>query len=280
MTSFQKVIKYCAIGFALFLAVSIIYGIASAAIAFLGVVTGAPVFRDKDDKYGLVEDYNNINSLDIDISSCKLTIQTGDQFHVEAKNVPKDFKVEVTEDGVLKIRDDKSSHFLWFSINNSNAKVDLYLPQDFIAKNAEIENGAGEIEIDKLRAEKLIITTGAGRLKGRNIVADESALIENGAGEVVLKDVMLEDAVFDCGVGRVSVTGQLLGENTIDCGIGEVDLELTGRIGDYDINIDKGLGSARINGEKYRQSFYQNLNANHSIDVDGGIGSISIDIVE
>lgn len=280
MTSFQKVIKYCAIGFALFLAVSIIYGIASAAIAFLGAVTGAPVFRDKDDKYGLVEDYYNINSLDIDISSCKLTIQTGETFRVEAKNVPKDFKAEVTEDGVLKIRDDKSSHFLWFSINNSNAKVDLYLPQDFIAKNAEIENGAGEIEIDKLRAEKLIITTGAGRLKGRNIVADESALIENGAGEVVLKDVMLEDAVFDCGVGRVSVTGQLLGENTIDCGIGEVDLELTGRIGDYDINIDKGLGSARINGEKYRQSFYQNSNANHSIDVDGGIGSISIDIVE
>lgn len=280
MTSFQKVIKYCAMGFALFLAVSIIYGLSSAAIALFGAITGAPVFEDKDDQLELVQEYKNINRLDIDISSCKLTIQTGDRFRVEALNVTKDFKIDVTKDGVLKIRDDKTSRFLLFGINNANAKINLYLPEDFIAKYAKIDSGAGEIEIDGLHAKKLMITTGAGRFIANNIIADESATIENGAGEVVLENAVLEDANFDCGVGRVRVNGQLLGENTIDCGVGEVDLELVGKIDDYDINIDKGLGTARINGEKYRDGVYQNSYAEHSIEVDGGVGNISIIIAE
>ena len=81
MTTLQRVIKYCAIAFAVFLIVSIISGICGA----IGMVTGLvdeDVVGDKQ-TYTISSD---IESLEIEVSAANLEIVTGDCFSVESNH--------------------------------------------------------------------------------------------------------------------------------------------------------------------------------------------------
>ena len=78
MTTAQKIIKYCAIAFAVFLIVSIIGGI-------VGAVTSVPALvsdgRGEMETYAVTE---TVKNLEIDLSGARLEIKTGDRFSVES----------------------------------------------------------------------------------------------------------------------------------------------------------------------------------------------------
>ena len=79
MTSLQRVIKYCAIAFAVFLSVSIISGICSAVAMVFGFLGG--------DSVGEMQTYSisgEITSLDIEIGMAAFEIVEGENFSVES----------------------------------------------------------------------------------------------------------------------------------------------------------------------------------------------------
>jgi hypothetical protein len=292
MSSFQKVIKYCAIAFAILLGIGIISGIANAAFAIVSVVSGVSNHNNfnfnfnnnnsKNEKtIDFSETYSDVTSLDLDNATGELKIRIGDTFKVEAENVSENFEAKVNSNGKLTIRENRNKiEFFWFQFdgfNSPNSKITVYLPVDFVAEEAKINTGAGTVSVEGLKAEYLLISAGAGNISGSNLVADE-VKIEGGVGNVNFSDVNFADADFDCGVGNLYIEGVLLGENKIDCGVGEVDLDLKGDVDDYDLDIDSGVGTVRLNGEKIRDSRNSNSGADNSIKVDGGVGNVKINI--
>ena len=64
-------------------------------------------------------------------------------------------------------------------------------------------------------------------------------------------------------------------ESSIDYGIGETSLALLGNAEDHQIKLDKGIGEARLNGEKMNDDSVYGGGSNR-IDIDGGIGELNI----
>jgi hypothetical protein len=291
MSSFQKVVKYCAIAFAVLLGIGIISGIANAAFSLVSVVSGGGFvsnnnFNNNNNNEKTIdfsETYSDVRSLDLDNATGELKIRIGETFKVEAENVSESFEAKVSGNGKLTIRENRNKiEFLWFQFdgfNSPNSKITVYLPTDFVAEEAKINTGAGTVSVEGLKTEYLLISAGAGNISGSNLSADE-VKIDGGVGNVHFSDVNFTDADLDCGVGNLDIEGILLGKNKIDCGVGEVELDLKGNVDDYELDIDSGVGTVRLNGEKIKDSHNSNNWADNSIEVDGGVGNVKINIKE
>lgn len=277
MSSFQRVIKYVAIGFAVLLAVGIISGIASAAINIISAVTGRSFFGHNEKRIDFTSDFTGVESLDVSNNAGNMYIVVGDTFRVEAVNVLDSFHAEVSGNGTLTVSEDDKA-FQWFNFldfGNHKSKITVYLPEDFVADKAYINTGAGDLQIDRLEAEDLTINAGAGNVRGNNITADKTRL-DGGVGNITLTGVSFNDADLKCGVGSMRLDGTLQGDNKLDCGIGDIDLELEGSREDYDIDVDSGIGTIRVDGQKVSE-LDQDNDASNSLNVNGGIGKVTID---
>lgn len=127
------------------------------------------------------------------------------------------------------------------AINNGGGSIALTIPEDMKFEEVQLEVGAGEAWIDELKADFLDVKVGAGE-------ADFGHL-----------DVKTLDA---------------------EVGVGELTAELVGSEGDYNYNIESGIGEIEIGDNSYggfaeRQNI-TNPGADRVIDMECGIGSVSI----
>ena len=264
MSTAQKIIKYCAIAFALFLTVSIIGGI-------VGALSTIPVFLDSDDNVGEMKTYSvngNVESLEIDLSGAQLEIKTGNKFSVESNH--KHLNLD-NKDGVLKVQEEKTG----IGFHSDRIKIILTVPERFNFQRADISTGAGTIKIDTLLADKLSLDLGAGEADIHNLVANVSSKINGGAGELSIAGGELANLNFDMGIGEVNLESRLTGDCEIDYGVGELNLTLIGTQEDYSITLDKGVGSATLDGQKMNDGVTYG-NGNTDIEIDGGVGELYI----
>lgn len=279
MSEFQKIIKYCAMAFAAFLAFSILTGIVTAVLALGGFLSNSP-------GKGVTEinkSFENVKSLSIEHSIGTLNIKQGssNKVEVEAENVSEDMVIDRSFSGELRI---KSKFSFWNILDGKNAMgsksvITIYIPEDFVADKVRLDAGAGNIYIEALNTEKLDVNAGAGNINGSRIRADKVKL-DGGVGDITFEDVEFSDTDIDSGVGNVNIDGNLYGKNKIDCGVGNVTLDLLQSPDDYDLTVDKGMGSIRINGEKYSNLNWNNRKADNSLDINGGVGNIDINFKE
>ena len=266
MTSLQKVIKYIAIAFATFLSVSIIGGILMALSNISFLLSGSK--GDAGDMKTYSVD-SGVSSLSLELSGAELQIKTAEEFSVESNN--KYIEVE-SDNGELRIYETKKL----FSYSPKGLTVILNIPEGFVFDDAEIETGAGKVEIDGLSADTLDISFGAGEADIRNLVANSSANIDGGAGELSIDGGLLRNLELDMGVGELTLESRLEGKSCLDYGVGETNLVLRGNREDYKIEIDKGVGEALLEGENMKDDSVYGAGTNE-IDIDGGIGAISIE---
>ena len=232
MTTAQKIIKYCAIAFAVFLVVSII-----------GAVTSVPLLVSGGEGIGEMKTYavtGAVKNLEIDLSGARLEIKTGDHFSVESDH--KYLDVE-NADGILTMKEDRPA----FGFYSEGARVILTIPERFTfgkaaigtltaTARASINSGAGELRI------------GGGELAGLNL--------NIGVGEADLESRLTGNCSIDYGVGELNLilTGTL--EDyciTLDKGVGEATLDGTKMSddvvygdGETSIEIDGGVGAMKI----------------------------------
>ena len=69
------------------------------------------------------------------------------------------------------------------------------------------------------------------------------------------------------------------GKSQLDYGVGETNLTLLGSREDYKIEIDKGIGEAKLEGESMKDDSVYGWGENR-IEIDGGIGAIYIEFSE
>lgn len=270
MTSVQKVIKYLAMALAIFLCVNIIGGIISA-------VAGVSLFfsNKENDAIGEMQVYpidSEISSLSIDLSAAELKIETADNFSVESNHK----YISVKEDnGKLCIDETKKP----FSLLSKGVTVILNVPEGFVFDDAAVETGAGKVEIDALSADVLNLSLGAGEAKINSLTANSRADIDGGAGALTIDGGLLNNLDLDMGVGELNLKSRIEGESNIDYGVGETKLTLIGSKADYKIELDKGIGEAKLDGEDMNDDSVYGYGLNF-IEIDGGVGSIKIEFAE
>ena len=264
MTSLQKIIKYCAIAFALFLAVSIIGGIVSV-VSSLNFLSGDAQDVGDMKTYAVTD---AVDTLEIDLTAAQLEVVSGEKFSVESNH--KYLKTD-TMSGHLTVKETRQ--FVGF--HSPEAKVILTIPENYTLKKAVIATGAGTVKIDALSAEKLTLDLGAGEVNIGELTVTNNAKIDGGAGALTINGGSLANLDFDMGVGKVVLTNALTGDSKIDYGVGELSLTLIGTAEDYCIELDKGIGEATLDGQKMADDTVYGQGENH-LEIDGGVGSMNI----
>lgn len=265
MTTMQKVMKYVAIAFAVFLIVGIFGGIAS-------VLSGVALVSGSKDAVGKMKTYavtGTVEELEITLSATRLVIKNGEDFALESNH--KYLEIE-NSDRVLKVKERRNV----FGIHATDVKVILTIPADFEFKRVAISTGAGTVKIDTLLADRLSLDLGAGKAYIGSLNASSRSQISGGAGKLTIGGGELANLDFDLGVGEASLNSRLTGNSKIDCGVGKFDLTLQGEPEEYAIVLDKGVGKATLDGAEISDDAAHGEGEN-SVQIDGGVGEIDIE---
>lgn len=264
MTTAQKIIKYLAIAFAIFLCASIVGGIMRA-VGLLGGLFGDELVADEITTYNVNSEIDGIN---IKINAADLQIKQGEKFLVESNL--KNLKIE-EKGGVLILKETKS-----LASTYTGAVLTVYIPSDAKLYSVDLTTGAGRVSADRLSTKKINFELGAGEVIIGELTAALEADIDGGAGEITISGGKLNGLDFNMGVGRLNFTAQLTGECEFDLGIGESNITLLGGKDDYRLHIEKGLGSITLNGEN-TSSIKGYGNGANRIEINGGIGAINVE---
>ena len=263
MTTLQKVIKYLAMAFAVFLTVSIISGILSA-VGLLGGLFSSDAVLEDAKTYSVNA---KIHNLDITINAADLLIKEGEAFSVESNL--QNLKVE-EKDGLLTIEETKK-----FAGTYTGAVLTVYVPAGTVFDNVNLITGAGRLTIGKLSAGTLDFVLGAGDVFIDSLVATKSADIEGGAGRITISGGTLKDLELEMGVGQLNLTSVLTGDCTMDLGIGESNLTLMGNKDDYQLDLNKGIGNISVDGKNV-SDYGSSGNGTNTVEINGGVGSIHV----
>lgn len=295
MNSREQNIKNGAIAFAIVLAILII------GIMCVGIHSVVSIFIPGSDNAvtdkTILEQYigQTPKVIVIDNSVGQLTIESGDIFQVSGSNVLKDFSCKF-DDGTLTV-DNTYNKKINIS-GTSKCTLTITVPEGTNLKGLEISTGAGNCIISDITTDKFNIETGAGNTTITNFSAD-AITVNAGAGNIEFNSSSLDNITLNCGVGNLdindsSISGkskiecgvgnftltncELSGECEADCGIGEFTLDLNGNLDDYEIDISSSVSKIKLNGKTYTKLDKLNKGADNSIKIDGGVGSISINI--
>lgn len=271
MSEGQKVIKYIAIAFAIFLTVNIIGGIITAFACIAGVTGIVSISNNTENMVDFSESYTQVEQIQIECKLSNLSIEQGDEFKVEATTIEDKFECE-NKDGILKIRE---KEFRFFRNNVSDSNITVYIPENEKLTNVKIETGAGKVTIEKLSTDKLKLDLGAGSVKISDINVEKEAKINGGVGKVKIENSILNNLELDCGVGEFEMTAKLIGNTDIDCGVGRLEVNLIGNEDDYKISAKKGLGSFTIKSKEIQNDTTYGNGENY-IKIEAGVGSTAV----
>lgn len=276
MTTFQKIIKYLAIAFAIFLIVNIISAIMFGIYKFANVLGLTKTNQEDSEILNKQEmilntESKDISNLNISLKYSNLVIKKSDKFLAESNN--KNVSC-IQENNSLEIKESDYNNFK----NNQTSEVTIYIPENLIFKTINIEAGAGKIYIDTLNAENLLLEIGAGKTEIENINVTEKAKLDGGAGKVDILNGTINNLNLDMGVGKFAISTKLKGKNKINAGIGKLDVNLQDSIENYSIKAYKGVGTINIDGKSISDNEEYGIGENY-IKLDGGIGSIDIRFV-
>lgn len=221
MNSAQKVVKYLAMAFAIFLIVTIFSGII---YGVLGIATAGKLIGDNSTIATKCQGDEEKPCLEIALSISNLEIKKGSQLHVETKNE----KVGITQDDHKLIIIEKGRH-LFESYHDR--EVIVYVPEDMEFEKVGISGGVGSIYIENLQTKELEMALGVGETKIDSLKAD-NAKISTGIGEVSVglgSEARDYEIKVEKGLGDITLNGKSTSSGVH--GSGPKKIEINGGIG-------------------------------------------------
>lgn len=305
MNGIQKVIKYCAMAFALFLAVSI-FGAIVAGVTGLAVgVTGIKQITDNTERMDLSQQYTETEISDLGIHTvyvdcnADITVRCGEVLSIDATDVTKDYKIECSNGKFSIVQDRTGISFDWnwlFDLGNATVQetVVVTVPEGFDARQIVINSGSGKVFVEDITAKELKVDSGSGRVTVTGITVGETRMdtgsggvtIENGllgrlnlnsgSGAIVMNEIVANDVVIESGSGSVAITGVLSGNCDFETGSGSLSIALDGAKEEYLVKAKCGSGTFRINGKKVDDGSY-GTDVKGTLVIDSGSGSVNIE---
>lgn len=208
-----------------------------------------------------------MSSLDIDLKTANLEIKLGDKLLVSTTN-----KYVTTYQNNNNIVIKEKKHSL---LSKNNNKVIIMVPDNFLLDIVEIDITSGSIKIDKLETKRLNLDLGSGTTKINNLLVTDKTKIDCGSGKFLLNNGNLSNLNLDTGLGDTILNTKIIGNSNIETDIGKLELNLIGSINDYELTIDKGVGSIKLNNESLKDKSVVGTGNNYLL-IEGGIGLTSI----
>ena len=264
MSIIQKIIKYLSLAFAIFL----IYIIFSSIFGGLSLVFDSFSFNSNNSKMSTVwiSDNDYFDEIDVDIKYSDFSLIYGDEYLIKSEDTR---GVEYsTKNGVLKIKDKKKFYF------GDRKKIEIVIPRNSVFNDVNINNGAGEVYIEGINSQSINMDFGAGKVTIDSLTSDKVD-IDSGAGKIVINSGSIGKLDFDMGVGEVVISSEIGNDTKIDAGVGNFIFNIFGNKDDYKITVDKGIGNVSVDNTLVNDNSKVG-NGSKNIDVNGGIGNISI----
>lgn len=253
MNGIQKVIKYCAMAFAILLSVAIL---GSIVMAVAGVTTGVfgvnTVVGENKERVNLSEEYTieeakaqGITKILVDCNA-EIILEQGEKLAIEAYNVTEDYKIKCVDD-TFRIVEDKSNftiHWFWLPNATKQEKVVVTIPEELEYEQIKVLSGSGAVSVNGVEAETLVLDSGSGRVAVDKVRATYF-LVDSGSGKVTVSDTVASETKFVTGSGAVTMNDSELGELMLDTGSGAVSLN---RIVAEDAEVDTGSGAVSVTG--------------------------------
>ena len=272
MTTAQKVIKYIATAFAVFLIITIISAILSGGQVLLsafGLINENSNIVMEDLKV-ISSEEKEVSTLKIDLTSTNLEIKTGEIFKVETNNSKITF---INDNGSVKIKEKNRN---WLNNNNKESKLIIYIPENMILLDeTKIETGAGKIKIEKLNTQGLYLNLGAGDVYIENVIVTSETKIDSGVGKIELKYCEMNNLKANLGMGEFVFSGKLTGKSEMNSGVGAINVDLMDNKKNYTVDVSKGIGNVTLDGQKLEMDILYGTGENY-LYIDGGIGEIKI----
>ncbi len=258
MTSTQKLIKYLAVCLAIFLIITIL------SIVILGISSLGSIFGIHNSGSNKCN-YNNVNSLDIDVVNTNITIKDGETFSIDSTSENTICKNNGSE---LVIKEKNKL------LNLRSSDLTIYIPKDYEFDEVSINTNVGKLEIDSIISNELDLDLGKGSTFIKYLKSNNTS-IETGVGKLEIASSDISNLDFDMGVGKAIINTTLTGRNEIDANVGSLELNLFGNKNDYKIKLDGCVGKNVIDNEKVSSDAIYGSGRN-LINIDGGVGKIEI----
>ena len=273
MTAFQKVIKYLAIAFAIYLIIMIVGVIFSLFAVIIGLEKWSNSSNQEIVEHNITE-YSNVEKLDIKLGVCRLEIKEASQIKVETSDVTDKFKCEL-KNGTLKIEDNKMNTNIF---NNKVPEVTIYIPRNYKFNEIDLELGVNNSNIYELSGKDISIEFGVGKARIDSLNG-EKVEINGGAGETKIDNVNIEHLDLEAAIGSIVINGKILNNSEIVSGIGRLEVNLVGEKDNYELRLERGIGNLEVDGEKVRED--ENIgNGTIKIIIEAGIGETEINFIE
>ena len=265
MKPWQTVVRYSAI----IVAVILIINIALWGLRILGVGLSIASIGTYEEAKVYSFNSNGVDKLEIDISAARFVLDSSNGDQIIVKTNIKNLTVKERGD-TLGVKEKQRL----FSVNHSDAFVEIYYPIGFEFEDVDIDSGTGMLTVINMTTERLDADLGAGDTSFGKLTVTKEANIDGGVGHLDFSGAEITDLDLDLGVGHFSFHGILNGTNKISFGVGEAFLELSDDKKDYFFDVEKGMGEIEFYGTD--DDNFRRENQETAVKVEGGIGKIVI----
>ncbi len=293
----QKIIKYAAICFGIFLAGAIITGgtlLISNAIKAASTKNYAQTDYEKS---FAGEELSSVRVLNYD---GKMRFETGEELRIEAVGVPETFGAEL-DNGELYVYYTKDTN--WFSgtvffrrINDfSKAEIVITLPEGITLERVQVENRSGSMRLAGFQTGELYVKNGSGSLRMEQLVAEKTELqlgsgactaeaitteecrVDGGSGSASMSEVTFGRTDIRTGSGSFELSGAVNGNLTLNTGSGNVTLKLANHRSEYNTEVKKASGGVWLDGEKVDNLEEMHDIAQYKLELNVGSGSVAVE---
>ena len=107
----------------------------------------------------------------------------------------------------------------------------------------------------------------------------DNCSVSTGAGKFSILNGTINNLVFDMGIGESLIKALLTGDSKIYSSIGKLKLDVLGPSSDYNLQVNKGVGTINVNGVSVLDG-YATSGGSNSILVNGDIGLVDISFAQ
>lgn len=209
-----------------------------------------------DSSYTYSQDFN---SVDLNMEFGNITIEAGDEFNIEWDSRGSTIVYEINNDGILSITQEVDNRGIDFQ---KHTEVKITLPGDQSYNMISISNNAGNIKMEDLNVDELII--------------------ESLAGNIKLKDITTVSTFMDITAGNIEFEGDILEFANVDLTAGNAKFTLYGSLREYDYDLRALAGNITVDGKKQNTQmvggdYSYNNGTGRNIEIFSSAGNIKLE---
>lgn len=187
----------------------------------------------------------NVDNLVLNLSGGSVSLMEGEgeNWDIRMEDLGK-FQV-YEEEGTLYVKASQKA------VSSSAGTITIVAPKEVNLENAAFYLGAGEMEVEYLKADTMEINAGAASVTVENISVGELE-ISAGAGEVKIGDGSVGNLVVSVGMGEADISADISGNIDGEVSMGALYMNVHGsKQEEHNYEVSCGMGEIQIGKSSY-----------------------------